>query len=170
MMDGTGIIDTWSIFGRAPLVVGIRTALEAFSLGRAMDAFVECGALAEQRDVSGFNCALPVRKFVGLGYSRRLSVPCVVEIRREATRHELNVAAVVDLEGIRRAKRFLFYFLSVFAFVLVIPQLMQEWDITAFIFLFAPWPIAEISFFVDRGRLQARLERILTSVRAVDPS
>lgn len=149
--------------GRAYLVVGVRTAQETLSLDEVVQAFAKGGAFIERRDESGFECSLPLRKFLKVGYRRRLSLPCRVETRTEAKFPEPNLLALCDVKDIRKQQRFNFYFLSIFAFLLVLPRLFDAWDITALFFLFLPWPIAEIAYFVDQARLRSKLIKFLKS-------
>lgn len=163
-MRGARLIDAWSMFGRAPLVVEVPAVPGQFSLDVAVEAFGSHGAVVESRDADSLVCTLPVSKFIGVGYKRGLGLRCALETRRGADQEGRTVVATCDLRDVRKAKRFLFYFLSVFIFLIALPRLVTGWDITSSFFLFLPLPISEISFSVDRERLRAKLLKILRSV------
>lgn len=158
------LVPSWSVFGHGPLKVGFRVAPERFSLDSTVDAFRRHDAVILGLQEGSFDCELLARKYLGIGYSRNLRLPCVVEIRAGENSNEWNLMAVCDLEPIRKAKRLLFYALSVFALVLVVANAWRQYDILVMIVLLLPWPVAEVQFLVDRERLRRKVSRILKSL------
>jgi len=168
MISAARWLSEWSIFGRGSLVIRVRIAREDFSVEALAVAFVRQGARIERHGATSLDCALPVRKFVRMvGYPRKLDLSCAMEIARGSSDGDLELSLVCILENLRKANRFLFYFLSVFVFALVVGNLTGGWDVTMFLMQLIPWAIVEGNFIVDRGRLRAKLLKILESVQGV---
>lgn len=159
-------IISWSIFGREPALFSFscRVEPEASAIDRAARMFAKSGAILGRRNSTSFNCLVPSRKFLGITYGRRATIPCRVEIDTEAQWPKPNTIVTCDLDSIRNTKRLHFYALSLLFFLIVFGRfLMGEWTATTWLFLSIPWPLVEINFFADRHRLRTKLLRLLKS-------
>ena len=146
----------WSIFGSGSVPVIITTrALKSVPVPEVSRVLEECGAiLRHQPNESGsFVCELPVRRFVGFGYPRALTLPCEVVIQASSG-HDVVVSAACDAARLRVSKQRLFYFWSIlFGVIGVIHMLNNGWDVGTAVFMALPWPAVEANFLYDRWRL-----------------
>lgn len=133
-------------------------------MAEVSQAFEEQGAVVRRDERSDrFTCDLPVRRFVGFGYQRGLTLPCDIQIRHEGA--ETALTAWCDATGLRRSKRRLFYFWSIFFVLMSVPHLMRNgWDVWTALFMLSPWPAVEGNFLYDRSRLREKTRKSLVRV------
>jgi len=155
----------WSIFGSKPVLVTVTARFGPMvpSVPEVFQAFEEWGAvLRPDGRPGGVSCDLPVKRFVGFGYGRSLTLPCRIEVQ-----HDSLLAAECDATRLRTSKRKLFYLWSIFFVLMSVPHLMRDgWDVWTALFVFLPWPAVEGNFLYDRWRLRERLRKCLVRLSA----
>ena len=153
----------WSIFGSDPLPVAVARRLTdaPVAVAAILQTLKEAGATVQRVDKTSFSGALPVRKFVGFGYRRRLTIACHAEIQ-QGSNGGTELTIECDAAALRKSKRALFYLWSVFFVAVSVPRIMTNgWDLGIALFLFSPWPAVEGNFLYDRWRLRWKLQRVL---------
>lgn len=160
MMRKKSILN-WTMFGNSPLIIEMSIPDRDSLINRIIHTFEQMDVIIDVQSEYGLRCILPARKMLGIEYRRRTGLECFVQIHTGSSELDTAVAMTCDISKIRRAKRTLFYALSIFAFALVLPQLLEKWEWTASLFLFLPLPIAEVGFLVDRQRLRKKLLQAL---------
>lgn len=158
---GKASVLNWSIFGDSPLVVEMSIPGEKPSVDSITHTFEEMGATVDVSTEDGFRCILPARKILGFQYRKRTGLECTILIHTGPSKLDTTVVATCDIGKVRRAKRTVFYALSVVAFLLLLPDILEKWNWTASLVLFVPLPIAELHFFLDRKRLREKLSKAL---------
>jgi hypothetical protein len=158
-----------SIFGSGsvPIVVTARVS-KSISPTEVAHLLEQNGAiLTHCDDQSGAVVVdLPVGRFVGIGYPRRLTLSCRITVEATSTR-EAIVSSECDAAPLRASKRRLFYFLSLaFGSIGVSHMLTNGWDIGTMVFMGLPWPAVEADFFYDRWRLLQNMQRCLRQLGA----
>ena len=154
-----------SIFGSSsvPVVVTTRSS-KPLSLAGVSRVLEEAGAIVNRRsdESGGLSCELPAGRFVGFGYVRSLTLPCQVTIQLGSKSDVVVVTAECDAARLRRSKRRLFYFWSVFFGLIGVVRMMSNgWDVATAVFMGLPWPAVEANFLYDRWRLREKMRRSL---------
>lgn len=157
-------INNWSILGQGPsvLVVVAQTVQDPVVLDRARKLLIDHGAVIERANDSGFDCQVPVRRFLGFIYRKTLTIPCSVRLQTETESLGATLVARCDLSKMRKAKRIQFYGLSLFVVAVATAQYLRgEWSPMTWLAFGIPWVIVEGNLVAERARLRAKLVKLL---------